>query len=188
MRILIIFFLLGLIYILAPGPGSIGDFSPLPNSQKSDEPGDTVQVPQISAYFSDFDRAAITNFYRNNFRKQNLLGMIIPPISLNHPPEYARMVVRDQIYVTFFEEYVYPLRSSILVAGYEPYIENEMRKRQHNFVGDHLHINGVYYNSKTTLRFFNSKPVSSILVYLGIWLAGWGLYIVSRKALREREF
>ena len=180
----IVIFILGLIYILAPGPTKIEDFSPIPNSLKSDEPGDTYQNPNIVAYFSDFDRAGITKFYYQSLRDLFFIK-IIPTVALNHPPEYSKNVVRSEVYVTFLEEYVYPLRGSLYVAGYEPFVDNNILKREHNFVGDHLHIKGRYFNSKVTLRFYPTDLFDRLLVYIGIWLSLFGLVEVSKKVFTK---
>ena len=179
-----IIFIFGLIYILSPGPASINDFPPPPDSLKSDEPGDTYQVPNIAAYFSDFDRAKITQFYKKAFQNLYFFGLL-PPIKLNHPPEYARQVIRNEQVSTFLEEYVYPFRGSLFVNGYEPFVENEMKKNNHNFVGDHIHIQGRYFNSKTTLRFYPADFFGRVVVYLGVWLAVFVLFEVGKRTFRE---
>lgn len=181
---LIIIFMTGLIYMVVPGPSKVSDFPPLPDSSKSDEPGDTYQIPNIAAYFSQSDRSEITNFYRRELSKKYFWGFLIPSISLNYPPKAAQTYVRDQLYVTFLEEYVYPLKGSIFVAGYEPYIDNELLKRNHTFIGDHIHIKGNYYVSKTTLRYYPADLFNALIVYLGIWLAGVSLYLLSKRVLK----
>lgn len=182
--IIFIAFILGLAYIFFPGPDSIDDFPPIPNSIKSNEPGDTYQNPNIAAYFSDFDRENITSFYKNAFKDLSF-GSFLPPFTLNYPPEFARQMVRSEQVTTFLEEYVYPLRGSIFVNGYEPLVENEIKKRSHNFVGDHIHINGRYFVSKTTLRFYPADYLGRLVVYTGIWLSAFAIYEVGRKALKE---
>src|SRR3989344_3443595 len=167
--ILITVFIVGLIYILAPGPSSIEDFSPIPSSLKSDEPGDTYQNPNIAAYFSDYDREAITNYYRNDLKDKYFFG-IIPPLSINRPPKEAYTYVRDLQMSTFLEEYVYPLRSSLFVNGYEPHIEAHILGLAPS-AGDIIHINGQYFKSKTTIRFYPSEWYVRLFVYLGIWVA-----------------
>lgn len=184
-KILITLFIIGLLYIILPGPTKVADFSPLPNSLKSSEPGDTVQSPNIAAFFSFFKRADITKFYRQNYQQLFWFGVLLSPITLNYPPEEAKTAIRDQLYVTFMEEYVYPLRGSIFVGGYEPFIEAELFHRHHSYVGDHVHINGVYYNSKTTLRFYPNNPVLRIMIYLAIWGVSLKLFKIWRKSLRE---
>ena len=182
--IIIIIFILGLAYILSPGPSSIEDFVQLPDSLKSNEPGDTYQLPDIAAYFSDFDRKGITSFYKNVYQSLHFFGFF-PPIKLNHPPEYARQVIRNEQVSTFLEEYVYPFRGSLFVNGYEPFVENEMKKKNHNFVGDHLHIQGRYFISKTTLRFYPADFFGRVVVYLGIWLSILAILEVGKRTFRE---
>lgn len=182
--VLIIVFLLGLIYLLWPGPESINNFPPLPGSLKSDEPGDTVQTPNIAAYFSQEKRAGITSFYKNSFR--NLSFKILPPIRLNHPIEEAKQYIRDEQTGTFLEEYVFPLRGSIFVNGYEPEVENRMRKRESNFFGDNILIKDNWYVSKTTLRYYPVSLIWRILIYLGIWVSIFGFIRLSKKIWAER--
>lgn len=183
--IAVIIFILGLVYILSPGPTKIEDFPPIPDSLKSDEPGDTYQNPNIVAYFSDFDREKITRFYRSAYQKNHFLVGLLFPISLNYPPETARAVIRNEQVSTFLEEYVYPLRGSILVNGYEPFVENEIKKREHWFIRDRIHINGRYFVSKSTLRFYPNDAFDRIIVYFGIWLAGFALFELSKKTFQE---
>jgi hypothetical protein len=183
--IIVVLFLLGLIYLIWPGPNEVSDFPPLPESVKSDEPGDTVQVENISAYFSQADRATITQFYKNWYKNANF--GFLPPIKLNHPPEEAWQFVRDQQTSTFLEEYVYPLRGSIFVNGYEPLVENEIANRPSNFFGNMIHINGQYYASKATLRYHPVPVFWRLIVYIGIWASILGLYKLTKKIWRERK-
>ncbi len=184
-KILTTLFLVGLLYVILPGPTKVTDFSPLPKSLRSTEPGDTVQSPNITAFFSFLKRADITKFYRQNYQNLFWFGIFSPPLTLNYPPEDAYGNIRDQLYVTFLEEYVYPLRGSIFVGGYEPFIENEMSNKLHTYVGDHVHINGVYYDSKTTLRFYPNNPVLRVIVYLAIWGVSFRLFKIWRRSLQE---
>ncbi len=181
-------FVLGLVYILLPGPTSINDFPPLPNSVKSDLDGDTWQNPNLVAYFSDFQRKDITQFYKNFFSSSFLFGRIIPPIRLNRPPEEAYQYIRDQQESTFLEEYLYPLKGSIYVNGYEPLVENSMQNRVAivGFVGNHIWFKENPYNSKTTLRYYPVRRSVSLLVYLGIWIAALALWKVFRRSLRDQ--
>ncbi|OGE14425.1 hypothetical protein A2111_03440 [Candidatus Daviesbacteria bacterium GWA1_38_6] len=178
------FFILGLAYIISPGPNSIDDFPPIPGSVKSNEPGDTYQVGNIAAYFSDFDRNGITEFYKTAY--QNMyFGFILPPVNLNYPPEFAKQAIRDEQKSTFLKEYVYPLKGSIFVNGYEPFIENELKNKSHNFIGDHIHINGRYFVSKTTIRYYPANIFAVIFVYFGIWITIYYLIKISRFAMKE---
>ncbi len=178
-------FLVGLLYMILPGPTSVSSFSALPNSLKSDEPGDTYQVSNIVAYFSQFKRAEITKFYQENYRKISWVGFLFPPISLNYPPEYAKQYVKNEQKGTFLEEYVYPLRESVFVNGYEPAVEDEMRGKHRSFIGDHINIKDNFYVSKTTLRFYPSGVFERLLVFMGIWLAMVGMYDLLKQMAKE---
>lgn len=182
------FFLIGLLYVALPGPSSIKDFSPLPDSAKSDLDGDTWQNPNLVAYFSQYDRNFITRFYKGVFQDLYIWG-ILPPISLNHAPEMAYNYLRDQQESTFLEEYTYPLRESFFVNGYEPFVENEIFGREHFPLRDRIIYNdkkGVegLYASKTTIRFYPTKSLYRSLIYIGIWFGGFGIYYIGRKAWR----
>lgn len=180
--ITLIFFILGLVYILAPAPQHINDIPPLSGSLKSTEPGDTIQNPNISAYFSDYWREDVTKFYLKEFEKLNAFGFIIPAIRLNHPPEEAFQFVRDQQKATYLEQYIFPLRGSLFVNGYEPI--SPLGKR---FDSSSVPINqnGQFFNSKTTLRFYPIPLFTRIIFYLGIWMAIIGLYLVTKRIVED---
>lgn len=179
-----IIFALGLVYILWPGPSSINNFSDLPGSLKSDEPGDTWQNPNIAGYYTNAWRAEATNFYKTNFSYIKVFGITIPPIRLNHPPEYAYQYIRDQQYSTYLEEFVYPLRDSFFVNGYEPYNQNGKPFK----IGiAPVQVNKVFYNSKVTVRFYPSKWFFRLFVYSGIWLGFYVLYLIVRNLWKGRR-
>lgn len=185
MRIaLLVLFILGLIYVAWPITSSVYEFPPLPSSVKSNLDGDTWQNFNLVAYFSDFRRSFITNFYRDYFIKIHPFGFI-PPVSLNHPPEYAYKYIRDQQESTFLEEYVYPFRESIYVNGYDPLIDGIMLKRQISFTGAHILHQGQYFDTKTTLRYYPSNPFYRVAIYLGVWVLSLMLYKLFERALNE---
>ena len=167
-----------LVYLLAPGPSDISDFGYLPNSDKSTDPGDTVQIPNIVAYYSFNNRDFVTKFFRQDFRRLTMLPF--PPIRLNYPPEYAYQTVKDQTQSTFLEEYVYPLRNSLYVNGFEPFYEDGTAKFPRAV---QFGVNGKHYNNKDTLRFYPSSIMTRLVVWLGLNLAFFGLYKVGRKVL-----
>lgn len=179
-------FLLGLIYILLPGPRSVNDFPPLLNSIKSDEIGDTSQVPNLAAYFSQFQRDSITKYYYQAFSNKFLFGKLIPPIVLNYPPQYAYTLVRDQLYVTFLEEYLYPLKGSVFVAGYEPKIQDDLLHRKHTFLGDHIHVYNQFFVSKTTLRYYPASLPLRLIVYFAIWAVILSQFYLIKKIIKEK--
>ncbi len=181
-----IVFLIGLIYLLLPvSYNSINDFPPLPNSRKSDEPGDTTQNPNNSAYYSYLRRSDITSFYKKYYEQLSIFGFKIPAVKLNHPPEYAYQYVKDQTVSTFLEEYTYPFRDSIFVNGYEPKVWHKIRKEENGFYTDTIHINGNFYDSKTTLRYYPSHSASRVIVYTATWIFIFLLFKVFKSSLKQ---
>lgn len=169
-----------LIYLIVPGPSSIDDFPALPNSAKSTLPGDTVQVPNVAAYFSDYYRQFVTNFYRDSYRHQALIPFL--PISLNYPPEFAYTAIKDQTKSTYLEEYVYPLRGSLFVNGYEPFYENGQPKFWGSIKADEE--NNIYY-TKTTLRYYPARLWTKLSVWFCIVISVFFLWKIGRKIIYD---
>ncbi len=183
--LLLVIFLFGLIYVVLPGPDSIYDIPALPYSLKSIQEGDTFQNKNIAAYYTNFRRAFLTFYYKSYFEKQLIPGLPIPTITLNHPPELAGVYVRDQQESTFLEEYTRPLRESLFVSGYEPLVENFIRRRQADKLGNNIIYKGDLYASKTTLRYYPSNSFLRVLVYVGIWALGIYLYKLFLRVQKE---
>ncbi len=174
----IVFSVLLLIYMLVPGPSSIENFKSLPNSDKSTLAGDTVQIPNVSAYFSDNFRDFVVPFYFQNYKEKTWLPF--PPLKLNHPPEFSWNVIKRHTDSTYFEEIVYPLRDSLYVNGYEPFYEDGSPK----FWGSaKLNEGKNLWFTKTTLRFFPSSPIVKFIVWLGISVSILFLYKLGRKII-----
>lgn len=172
-EVLVGVFLLGLFYLLLPGASSIDDFPALRASTKSKLEGDTIQNPNIAAYFSNFRRDYITYLYKDFFSRTLIPFVSLPVISINRPPEEAFKYVRDQQESTFLEEYVFPMRESIYVNGYDPKIANDMyHKGARSFIGDHYYYGGKYFNTKTTIRYYPSNIILRIFIYMASWILG----------------
>lgn len=183
-KIFISFCVLFLVYILWPIPGSIKDFKQLPDAKRSNLSGDTVQVPNVVGWFTDFQREEATEFYKENFK--NLNFALIPPLRINYPPEFAYISIKDQTASTYLEEFVYPLKSSLFVNGYEPSIENDIfHAKNRSFVGDHIFYNGNYFISKVTLRFYPTNLFIRIFIYIGIVLSVYGLWSFYKRVQKE---
>ena len=180
--ILALIFLFGLYYLLIPGPTYIGDFPPLPNSVTSQLSGDTWQHPNIVAYFSNWWRPDVTPYYYKSFSYLKIFGVTIPPLKINHPPEEAFQYIRDQQESTYLEEYFYPFRDQLFVNGWEPFDKNGKR-----FRGDWNRVvyNDIFYNSKVTLRYYPSKRIYRVIVYVGIWASAFALWWVAKKIKME---
>lgn len=182
---LIIIFLLGLTYLLWPGPSSINDVPPIPNSVKSDEPGDTIQRANIAAYFSRDERDGITDFYYDQFSYLNFFGLKIPAIRFNYPVEEAKIKVRDQIQTTYIEEYTYPFRDSLYVNGMDKVVWNKLNHIITDEKNKDIIINEASFSSKTTIRYYSSSIIWRVFVYVGTWVLGIALLKVTRKAFRK---
>jgi len=177
-KIFLIFSFLLLIYMIWPGPSRISDFKALPESEKSKLEGDTIQIPEVSAYFSNNFRNFTVPFYSGDF--QNLVKLPFPPLKLNHPPEYSWLVIKRHTDSTYLEELVYPLRDSLFVNGLEPFYSDGSPK----FWGStKFEIEGQSFYTKTTLRFYPSMVVVRMLVWLGIILSIFLTYRVGKKII-----
>lgn len=175
------FFLLAFfIYLMLPAPS----IPPLPHSEKSTEPGDTVQVPNVSGYFTDMDRGQVTKFYQKSFSKSSLFGLPLPTVRLNHPPEYARTVIRDQILSSYLEEYVHPLRDSLYVNGWEPdvYFKNNPGAAEQFKVT----TGGKRYFSKVTIRTFPSSVILRVVIFVFGLILSFLFVLLFRRIIRSR--
>ena len=167
--------------MLWPGPGKISDFPPLPNSDKSTLEGDTIQIPNVSAYFSNNFRDFATSFYRNHY--QNSSHFPFPPLTLNHPPEYSWIAIKRHTDTTYLEEFAYPLRDSLYVNGLEPFYEDGSPK----FWGATMfEIGPVNFFTKVTLRFYPSNILTRIIVWLGIVVSIWLLFKLGKQIVLQK--
>lgn len=159
-----VFSVILLIYMISPGPSSIFDFYPLPNSNKSKLAGDNIaQVPNVAGYFSNNYREFVVPFYIKNYWQKSLLPF--PPLRLNHPPEFSWTVIKKHTDSTYLEELVYPLKSSLYVNGFEPFYSDSTPK----FWGAAtFSVDGISWFTKTTIRFYPSSIITRILVWFGI--------------------
>ena len=169
-----------LIYLLWPyNPTSIEDFSPLPDSSRSTLSGDTVQVANLKAYFSNSYRNFVIPFYLNQFQQKSRFPF--PPLRLNHPPEYAYQMIKDQTQSTYLEEFTYPLRNSIFINGLEPFDESTKQARYP--AASYFEEDGKMYETKVTLRYYPSSVFSRFLVWLGVNVSAVLIWKVGRKVI-----
>lgn len=177
-KIYIVFSFLLLIYMLWPGPSKISDFKALPNSDKSTLEGDTIQIPNVSAYFSNNFREFVVPFYSANYREKSHFPF--PPLKINRPPEYSWTAIKKHTDSTYLEELVYPLRDSLYVNGYEPFYSDGSPK----FWGStKFEVNGHTWFTKTTLRFYPANYLVRIIVWLGIIISICFIYKLGKKIL-----
>lgn len=170
--------LLLLLYMIVPGATSISDFGALPDSSKSTLSGDTVQVPNLTAYYSNHFREFVTSYYFNSFSET--LRLPFSPIKLNYPPEFAYTAIKDQTQSTYLEEYLYPLRDSLFVNGMEPFLEDGTQR----FWGaDKFDSEGEEYLTKTTIRYYPSGLGIRFVVWFGIVVSSYLIITLGRKVL-----
>lgn len=177
--VFIIFAFLLLLYIVAPGPGSINDFPALPNSVKSTLEGDTIQVPNVAGYFSNNFRDFTTQYYKTIYDQKT--GLPFPSIRLNHPPEFAYSAIKDQTHSTYLEEFVYPLRNSLFVNGLEPFFEDGSKR----YLGAiPFELEEGNFQTKVTLRYYPSSLLARIILWVGIITSILVLLKVGRLVLK----
>lgn len=146
--------LLVLIYLLWPLP-AVPD---LPQSLRSTEPGDTVQIANVKAFYTDFHRSDVMAYVRQNFQHPLV-------IRLNYPPEKAKEIYVDTIKSYYLEELVIPFKESLFINGFE--WQNDVFTPAVAREANQLLIDGHVYYSKVTFRVFpTSLPTRLIVLVL----------------------
>lgn len=147
------------VYLCLPIP----ELPPLPDSLKSTEPGDTVEIPGVSAFYTDIPRGEVIDFYQKAFSRSSFLNLPLPTIVLNHPPEYGKQAIRDTTETTFLYELAHPFRDSLFINGWDPAEHPEYKKAK-----DPTKVikkAGRFYQRKITLRLMTSSRWARILVF-----------------------
>lgn len=161
-------YFLGVFYLLLPEP-VIPNLTP---ALKSTEPGDTVQMPGVWAYYTDLSREQVVEFYQQAFAKSPFLKIPLINYRLNHPPEYARETIIDTLKSNFYEELVHPLKDSLFISGWVPkedkvYLATSKKKPITEF-----EVNGQKFQGKITLYHVTSPLWARLLVWTGIVVLG----------------
>ena len=179
-KIYAVFSMLLFIYMLWPGPSKISQFQSLPNSVKSTLSGDTVQIPNVSAYFSNQFRDSVTALYFKNY--QQVSHFPFPPLRLNHPPEYSWVVIKKPTDTTYLEEFVYPLRDSLYVNGFEIFRPDGT---QIFYSAPKLEENGKEWYTKTTLRLYTSNLLLRSILWIEIVVSISFIYKLGRRIINS---
>jgi hypothetical protein len=137
--IFVLFNALSLTYLLIPTPV----LKPLPNSARSNEPGDTIQLKNVSAYYTNLSRTEVINFYKSSYTNPIV-------IRLNHPPELSKTIIKDTIQSYYFEEFSIPFKESLYINGYE--WENDVFTKPEKRIKNKMIYEGKEYRSKITLK------------------------------------
>ena len=176
--ILVIIFLLGNLYLLLPPPPELPE---LPDSLKSNEPGDTVQIKGVSALYTNLSRKEVVDFYTRNFSRSSFLGIPLISYRLNQPPERIREVLRPTQFSTYVEEVVHPFRGSLFINGYEwekdPF--TPVKERSKNI----MIVNGKVYQFKITLYVQYASWWKRLLIWWGITVGLYFLFLAAKSIL-----
>ena len=161
--IIAVIYLLGIFYLVLPEP-VIPNLTP---ALKSTEPGDTVQMPGVWAYYTDLSREEVVAFYQQAFAKSPFLKIPLINYRLNHPPEYARETIIDTLKNIFYEELVHPLRESLFISGWVPKEDKVYLAKAKKPITE-LEVNGQVFQGKMTLYHVTSPLWASLLIWTGI--------------------
>ncbi len=144
--------ILALIYLITPTP-SLPD---LPNSIKSDLPGDTVQIKNTTAFFTNMTRTEVINFYKASFSGPFR-------IIINHPPEKARQIWQETTQSYYLEEFILPFKQSLYINGFE--WENDVFTKPEQRIKNKIEYLDKEYKAKVTLRLFPVKIYNRIFIF-----------------------
>ena len=156
-KVIIILFCLfnvfAIFYLISPTPTP----PDLVNSVKSDLPGDTVQLKNVSAYYTNMTRTEVMNFYKAYYSGPFR-------IIINHPPEKSKEIIIDTIQSYYFEEYVLPFKESLYINGFE--WENDVSTKPEQRSKNKLIFKDKEYKTKITLKVFPTSIPKRILAFL----------------------
>ncbi len=171
---LVIFNVLAVIYLVSPTP-TLPD---LENSVKSDLPGDTVQIANVSGYFTNLPRDLVINFYKLNYP-----GLF--RINLNHPPEKAKEIIVDTIQSYYLEEFVLPFKESIYINGFE--WEKDVFTKPEKRIKNQIIYKNQEYSSKITIRRFPVSIPSRIITFFLTEVSIIFAFFVYKKVITKNE-
>ncbi len=141
LAILIIFNVLAVVYLISPVP-SLPD---LDNGIKSNLPGDTEQITNVSGYFTNMSRDQVIGFYKKHYQG-------IFRINLNHPPEKAKEIIVDTIPSYYLEELVLPFKESLYINGFE--WEKDVFTKPEKRIKNKIFYQNQEFSAKITIRRF----------------------------------
>lgn len=178
---MVISFLLGGFYLLLPGPS---EPPPLPESRRSTEPGDTVEIPGLFAYYTNLSRGKVVDFYHQSFIKSSFWGIPLLTYRLNHPPEYAWVVIRDTVHSSYLEELVHPFRESLYINGYEPV--NDPFKKDGKLAN--FEFEGKSYTAKITVLRKDSNPIIRLIIFAAVVFCLMWVFALARKTYEDIRY
>jgi hypothetical protein len=162
LSLIIIFNILFLIYLITPVP----NLKELPNSAKSNLPGDTVQLKDVTGYYTNLSRTEVMNFYQSIYSSPFL-------IRLNHPPEKAKEIFRDTMQSYYIEEFIIPFKQSIFINGFE--WEKDVFTKPEKRIKNKLIYNDITYPSKINTKIFYTNIATRVFVF---FITEIGIYLI----------
>lgn len=172
--ILVILNLFAVFYLVSPTP----ILPDLPNSVKSDLPGDTVQISNVSAYFTNMSRTEVINFYKAYYS-----GLF--RINLNHPPERAKNIIVNTIQSYYLEEFVLPFKESLYINGFE--WENDVFTKVENRSKNKLIYQNKEYKAKITIRRFPTSTPSRLIAFFFTEIGAIIIFLVIKKFFTKNK-
>lgn len=158
-------YLTGLIYLSLPTP----PVPSLPQATLSQEPGDTYQNPDQTAYFTDWQRSQVLTYLQDAF-SLNLFNLHLPSYRLNYRPEEADIYIRKHIDSYYLEEIVHPLRQSLFVHGWNPSQAPQNRHLPQSELQKKLIvIEGQPFRAKVILKTYTSPLIIRYLVFTALF-------------------
>lgn len=148
---------------------------PPPDALQSHEPADS-ETPLRRAYFTDFTRQQVLDWYENQMKHSSFLNLPMPTYLLNYPPEDAQTLIRIQTRSTFLEEIVHPFRESVYINGYEPAPDDQENA---------INIDGKHWRQKIIIKSVPSSLFLRLSVFAGIELSITILFIAYEATISE---
>jgi hypothetical protein len=164
-----------IVYLISPTP----KLPNLVNSAKSDEPGDTIQLKNVSAYYTNMTRTEVMNFYKTYYSGPFR-------IILNHPPERSKEIIRDTIRSYYFEEFILPFKESIYINGFE--WENDVFTLPEKRVKNKLIFKEKEYKAKITIKTFPTSKTKRILAFLFTEAAIISSFCIYKSFLKKKKW
>lgn len=152
-------------YLVLPTPKLID----LPNSVKSNLPGDTTQLKNVTGYYTNLSRTEVMNFYLSFYTNPFL-------IRLNHPPEKAKEIFRDTMQSYYIEEFIIPFKESLFVNGFE--WEKDVFTKPEKRIQNKLIYNNITYPSKINTKIITTTVPNRIIIFL---LSEIGVYLIFKS-------
>ena len=171
--IIFVFNVFSLWYLLSPTP-TLPD---LANSIRSDLPGDTTQLKNVSAYFTNLSRTEVITFYKANFNGPFR-------IQLNHPPEKAKEIIVDTIQSYYLEEFILPFKQSIFINGYD--WQNDVFTKPEKRIANKMIYKDIEYQTKVTIKVFPTSIFQRLFGFFGTELAIIIVFFIYRNLLKQK--